>query len=50
MIGSVILDRKTMEDELVNGLPELRLEYTTSLTNVLSFILRVIPPGSADGT
>jgi hypothetical protein len=43
-IGTVILDRKSLETELVNGLPELRLAYTTSLTNVLSFTLEVIPP------
>lgn len=44
VIGTVILDRKELENEIVNGTPELRLAYTNSLTNVLSFTLEVIPP------
>ena len=43
-IGTVILEQKRLEDEIVNGAPELRLDYTTSLTNVLNFTLVVVPP------
>lgn len=49
-IGTMILDRKALENEIVNGTPELRLAYTTSLTNVLAFTLEVIPPPSSRPT
>ena len=44
VIGTVTLDRPALEQEIVNGQPELRLGYTNSLTNVLNFILEVVPP------
>lgn len=49
VVGTVILDRKGLEDEIVNGAPELKLDYTTTLTHVLSFTLVVVPPESVDG-
>lgn len=46
LIGMITLDRKETEDELVRGLPELRLAYSTTPTDIVAFTLEVIPPST----
>lgn len=44
VIGAVVIDRKSLVTEIVNGLPEIRLAYSTTPTDVNHFVFEVIPP------
>ena len=44
LIGTITLDRKDLEAEIVNGQPDLGLGYSTTQKNILFFTLEVIPP------
>lgn len=44
VIGAVILESKALEDEIINGQPDIRLGYTSTHTNIVNFTLEIIPP------
>ncbi len=48
VIGAVVIDRQSLVTEIVNGLPEIRLGYTTSPTDVEFFVFDVIPPENSE--
>jgi hypothetical protein len=44
VIGAVVIDRKSLVTEIVNGRPEIRLGYSTSPSDVEFFVFDIIPP------
>lgn len=42
-IGGIMLTSKLIEQELVNAHPKINLEYSTSLEQIVSFTLELIP-------
>lgn len=48
VIGSIVLDRMSLVTEIVNGLPEIRLGYSATPTDVNHFVFEVIPPEKKD--
>lgn len=43
-IGTIIINDPNLEREIINGRPILMLGYTSTLKNINSFTLEVIPP------
>lgn len=48
VIGAVVIDRKSLVTEIVNGLPEIRLGYSATPTDVNHFVFEIIPPGISE--
>ncbi len=44
VIGAIVIDQKSLVTEIVNGLPEIRLAYSTTPTDVNHFVFEIIPP------
>lgn len=43
IIGAIILDRPSIEREIVGGHPKLDLQYSATLTEIVSFSLMLVP-------